>query len=347
MQSPLRGANQGLKGGCATAKLESVTGYVIGENMLELYQQTGKMALGSRLRQLSEALAAQAARVYPLYHVEIDPKWFPVFFMLRSGNSLSISVLADAIGHSHASVSKIVKEMTAAGLIANEKTPADGRINQVRLSDKAKQFVPNLQRQCDDAEAVVEELLQQSQHKLWEAISEVEYLLNEEDFYSRMKNKYSAGERHKIDLVEYRNSHREAFRDLNYDWIERHFTVEESDRAQLEAPREYILDKGGYIVMALYEGQAVGTCALIRHGNGSWELAKMAVSDVAKGKGIGYLLGMDIISKAREFGANKLFLESNTTLSPAINLYKKLGFKRIVGEPSPYARCNIQMEQEL
>ncbi len=34
---------------------------------------------------------------------------------------------------------------------------------------------------------------------------------------------------------------------------------------------------------------------------------------------------------------------SNAKLKPAINLYKKLGFKRIVGERSPYERCNIQM----
>jgi hypothetical protein len=28
-------------------------------------------------------------------------------------------------------------------------------------------------------------------------------------------------------------------------------------------------------------------------------------------------------------------------------LYYKLGFKKITGSPSPYERCNIQMEMEL
>ena len=91
--------------------------------MLEIYQQTGKMALGSRLRQLSETLSEQVAKVYKLYEVDIDPKWFPVFYMLKSGACLSISAIAEAIGHSHASVSKIVKEMTTAGLTASEKAP--------------------------------------------------------------------------------------------------------------------------------------------------------------------------------------------------------------------------------
>ena len=36
-----------------------------------------------------------------------------------------------------------------------------------------------------------------------------------------------------------------------------------------------------------------------------------------------------------------------TVLTPAINLYRKLGFVRVVGPPSPYARCNIRMELRL
>jgi len=84
--------------------------------MLKIYEETGKMALGSRLRQFGESLGAEAEKVYRLYGVEMDPKWFPVFFMLKEGSCLSITALAEAIGHSHASVSKIVKEMTKAGM---------------------------------------------------------------------------------------------------------------------------------------------------------------------------------------------------------------------------------------
>jgi GNAT superfamily N-acetyltransferase len=78
--------------------------------------------------------------------------------------------------------------------------------------------------------------------------------------------------------------------------------------------------------------------------DGSYELAKMAVSPEARGKNIGWLLGNAIIEKARSIGAHRLYLESNTILKPAISLYHKLGFKKITGPPSPYERANIQME---
>jgi hypothetical protein len=43
-------------------------------------------------------------------------------------------------------------------------------------------------------------------------------------------------------------------------------------------------------------------------------------------------------------GANRVYLGSNTQLRPAINLYTKLGFKKITGHASPYERADIHME---
>jgi len=311
--------------------------------MLKIYEQTGTMALGSRLRQLSESLAEQAARVYELYDVRIDPKWFPVFYLLKSGSCLPITAIAESIGHSHASVSKIAKEMTAAGILKSEKLEGDARVNQVCLTEQGKSLLPRFEQQTADMETVVEDLLRQSQNNIWEAISEFDYLLEERDLFARVKDLYVKRDQEQVELLDYSPTHADAFRELNYEWIRQNFEIEESDRAMLEEPEKYILARGGYIVIAKYQGEIVGTCALIRHDDKRMELAKMAVADSAKGKGIGWLLGQHCIDKAREWNFAQVFLESNTKLTPAINLYKKLGFKRIVGEPSPYERCNIQM----
>ncbi len=93
-------------------------------------------------------------------------------------------------------------------------------------------------------------------------------------------------------------------------------------------------------------GTASGNSQL---SNYDYELAKMAVSPKAQGKGVGWLLGKAIVEKAKSLGAKKLYLESNTILTPAINLYLKMGFKKIAGypTPSPYERSNIQMELDL
>lgn len=312
--------------------------------MLELYRQTGPMALGSRLRQLGEVLAEQSSRVHQLYQLGIDTKWFPVFFMLRNGDSLSISALAEAIGHSHASVSKIVKEMTQAGLVKSEKVPGDGRINRVCLTEEGASRLAAFEQQNEDVELVVEAMLQSCSNNLWQALEEFEQRLQEADFYGRVKQRYTSREALKIDIGDARPDELAAFTRLNYNWIEKYFEVEDSDRAALDAPREYVLDKGGVILMVRYEGKVAGTCALLRSNEDTCELAKMAVDDRYKGKGLGYQLGVAALDRARQMGARRVFLDSNTSLTAAINLYRKLGFQRMPAEPTPYARCNIQME---
>ncbi|MCP9749745.1 GNAT family N-acetyltransferase [Ferruginibacter sp. HRS2-29] len=152
-----------------------------------------------------------------------------------------------------------------------------------------------------------------------------------------------------VRIVEYQPEHKSAFRSLNEEWISTYFEMEETDYKALDHPEEYILSKGGKILVALYNDEPSGVCALIKMNDGKYdyELAKMAVSPKVQGKGIGWLLGQAVINAAKELGASKIYLESNTILKPAISLYYKLGFKKIVGHPTPYKRCNIQMELDL
>lgn len=152
-----------------------------------------------------------------------------------------------------------------------------------------------------------------------------------------------------IEIVPYQACYQVMFRSLNEEWIKNYFEMEESDYKALDNPQEYILDNGGHIFIALLENVPVGSCALIKmnSNNYDYELAKMAVSPKAQGKQIGFLLGKTALDKAKELGAKKIYLESNTKLKPAIGLYRKLGFKQIFGLPSPYQRCDIQMEYIL
>jgi len=150
-----------------------------------------------------------------------------------------------------------------------------------------------------------------------------------------------------ISIVDYDASHQKAFRDLNYEWIEKYFVIEDSDRKMLEDPQGFILDKGGAVLIALLGTEPVGTCALIKMDGEKYELAKMAVSPKAQGKKIGLLLGKATLEKAKELGGKVVYLETNSVLTPAINLYKKLGFLEVGGNDSPYARCDVQMEITL
>lgn len=135
-----------------------------------------------------------------------------------------------------------------------------------------------------------------------------------------------------------------AFHDINVEWISRYFAVEPKDRETLEHPREKILDPGGAIIMAVDGQEAIGCVALIMMDGVSVELAKMGVRPAAQGRGVGRKLIAAAIERAREMGARRVYLETNSALGPALKLYADAGFVRVVGPPSPYARADVQME---
>jgi DNA-binding MarR family transcriptional regulator/N-acetylglutamate synthase-like GNAT family acetyltransferase len=314
---------------------------------MEFYNKVGKMALGSRLRRLSEQLTDQAGQVYELYNIDMNPKWFPVFYALAEGEDKSIMQIAQEIGHSHPSVSTIVKEMLKSGVAQETPNKTDARKTFIRLTEKGNEINTRIQAQYADVNAAVENALNEGQYNIWKAIEEWEFLLEQKDLLKRVQDEKKLRESKDVQIVDYTSAYQSAFRELNVEWISQYFKMEESDYKALDHPDEYILNKGGHIFIALYNNEPIGACALIKMDNDMFELAKMAVSPKAKGKGIGYLLGLAGIEKARQLGAKKLYLESNTILKPAINLYHKLGFKKVNGIPSPYERCNIQMILEL
>ena len=313
------------------------------------FDRVGKLAIGSRLRFLHERVSNDAAQLYKQYGVTLKPKWFPVYYILSEDNKASITEIAREIGHSHPSVSNMVREMRQAGLVNETKDPNDGRRNLVSLTAQGKKIAEKIADQYEDVDRAVEVLLDQTTHNLWLAMEEFEYLLNNKSLYQRVLEQRKQREASKVEIVSYEPKYREAFKALNEEWIRAYFKMEEKDHRSLDHPKRYILDKGGHILVALYEGKTVGVCALMKmdHPEYDYELAKMGVSPETQGKGIGWILGQAVVDKARELGANKLYLESNTILKPAINLYRKLGFEKVAGRPSPYERANIQMELQL
>lgn len=314
---------------------------------MDFFDKTGTMALGSRLRLMATKVTDDATKIYELYQADFSPKWFPVFFVLATDGARTVTEIAAQIRHSQPSVTKIVKEMTKAGLLKDNLQVEDKRKNIVGLTEKGDALALQIIKvQGKDIEMAIDGIIAEASHNLWEALAEWEFLLEQKSLFKRVQEQKKLRESKRVQIVEYEPAYQSAFKSLNEEWISTYFEIEEADSKALDNPQGYILDKGGIILIALYDGEPMGTCALIRMNDPDYdfEVAKMAVSPKAQGKSIGWLLGQAIITKAKELGATSLYLESNTMLKPAINLYYKLGFKKVVGRPTPYQRCNIQME---
>jgi putative acetyltransferase len=151
-----------------------------------------------------------------------------------------------------------------------------------------------------------------------------------------------------METVDYRPELAGAFKALNEAWITQFFRLEPKDVEVLADPAGKIIAPGGHIVFVLEAGEAVGCCALIAMPDGGFEVAKMAVAEAHKGRGLGRVLMAACVERARATGAPRLYLETNSALAPALGLYRSFGFRVIEpAEPSPYARADVAMELRL
>ncbi|MBL8188353.1 MAG: GNAT family N-acetyltransferase [Acidobacteria bacterium] len=147
-----------------------------------------------------------------------------------------------------------------------------------------------------------------------------------------------------IEIVTYRPELRAAFEALNMTWLEAHSLLEPVDVEYLQNPETLILANGGQLFFALRDGTAIGTAAAIRVSENTVELAKLAVSPLAQGQGIGRRLSETVIEFARAQGATTVVLTSNTALVQAIRLYESMGFEhQPMPESVPYQTADVYM----
>ena len=148
-----------------------------------------------------------------------------------------------------------------------------------------------------------------------------------------------------INIINFQDNFEKDFYDLNIEWLEYFFQVEEYDYDVLSNSKKYIINKGGKIFFAETAGNIIGTVALMPTKNKLvFELTKMAVKPEYRNKGIGKKLLKKCIDYSKSNNYSSIILYSNKKLNNAIHLYRNFGFKEIKMEKkSPYLRANIKM----
>lgn len=151
----------------------------------------------------------------------------------------------------------------------------------------------------------------------------------------------------KVQIIPYREEFKEIFRNINYEWIEKYFEVTDLDRKAFDNPQIEIIDKEGFIFLAQYENQIVGSVALEKITNQQYALTRMGVNSGYQGKKIGQSLIETAIEKAKGLKLNVIVLYTNQNLISALNLYYKNGFKVVPLDYVPYKRATIKMELSI
>ncbi len=151
---------------------------------MNIIDESGILAISTRLQRLSEQLRKDGAMIYQSFDIDFEPKWFPVIFTLHHKKMLSVVEIANEIGYTHPSTISLLKELEKQKLIQSKKDKQDERRRLIILSPKGIELVEKMQPVWELVSKVLGEIAD-NKNNLLAAINEAEEKIAEQSFYQR------------------------------------------------------------------------------------------------------------------------------------------------------------------
>ena len=155
----------------------------------DFIKELGYKALDSRLKRISDRMSHDIRKLYKELDVDVEPNWYLVFMLLQKTDKVSISYIAEHLGHAHPSIVVIVKKMTEKGYLETLQDNKDKRKQIISLSEKAKTLIPKLEILWDSCEKAIFNIIGKDLSVL-KYLDNIDFELQKTSFHNRFKQEY-------------------------------------------------------------------------------------------------------------------------------------------------------------
>ncbi|MBX9724255.1 MAG: MarR family transcriptional regulator, partial [Candidatus Obscuribacterales bacterium] len=183
--------------------------------MMDYLSQLGSLALGSRLKRLSERLNLEVAAIYQQKEFSFEPRWFPVFHFLGQNGENAITDIARAIDVTHPAVNQVASEMLSAGIIVQVASASDKRRRLLSLSKKGQKIFDEMESSWRLIRMSINQAIEESSHDIVTAIQSLEQSLDKADLPSRFAQNEELLKNATVEIIEFDPAYRDDFRLLN------------------------------------------------------------------------------------------------------------------------------------
>jgi DNA-binding MarR family transcriptional regulator/N-acetylglutamate synthase-like GNAT family acetyltransferase len=315
------------------------------------YMKTlASLSLGSRLKRLSDQLFTEVSIVYEQMGLTLNPSYFLLLNLINKIGPIGITQAAEYLAVTHPAVSKLANKMVKEGYLIKNPHPTDKRASQLSLTKQSLQVIQHATPIWQALKKNLDYLESLQETPLLDAIDQFENSLKQLSLAQLVLQDLKKSVQD-ITVIHWHSDYKDDFKLLNMNWLNSEFNGEltNNDKQAIEHPESYYLAQGGYLFFAKQGNKIIGCIALKPISDDCYELSKMAVCPEIQGYGVGRLLLLTALNKARDLQIKKISLETNSKLLRAMALYQHFGFtqmKHPKGQ-SDYARADVYMELAL
>ena len=160
----------------------------------DLMSELGALALGSRLKRLSDALVQDVSRVYESVDTQFEPRWFPVFVYLYRQGPTSITELARGLGVSHPGINKPANELIEAKLAAPYRDRNDKRKRVLALTSIGREKYQKLEPMWLAVREAMQSAIDEGGGEFLQELEQLESSLNQKSFLERFRDQVQLSE---------------------------------------------------------------------------------------------------------------------------------------------------------
>lgn len=213
-------------------------------------------------------------------------------------------------------LSRLLRKLEADGLVEVRRSEHDSRVRTARLTPDGTAERRLLDRRSDDlARSLIAPLTERQRSRLVEAASTVERLLTAALVQVGIENPASSDGQYCIGQY--------------FNELDTRFDDGFDPALSISADVNELIDPAGVLLVARLRDEPIGCGALKFHGAEPAEIKRMWVSQSARGLGLGRRLLSELETIATERDTDTVRLETNKSLTEAINLYRSSGYTEV------------------
>jgi DNA-binding MarR family transcriptional regulator/GNAT superfamily N-acetyltransferase len=222
-------------------------------------------------------------------------------------------------------LSRLLRSLESDGLVAVQRSGADGRVRTARLTARGLAERAELDERSDELAAAILAPLDAGQRaRLTAAMAEVERLLVASSV--------------RVACCSPRRPDAQRCLRAYFGELARRFDGGFDPARSISADDAELTPPAGLFLIATLHAEPVGCGALKFHPGAPAEIKRMWVSPSARGLGLGRRLLAELEDRARARGVRTVRLETNRTLHEAVGLYRAAGYREVAAfNDEPYA----------
>ncbi len=307
---------------------------------MDLISDLGALALGSRLKRLSDRMMKSVSEIYKSSGVDFESKWFPIFYLLSQQGEKGIMEIAEILHITPPGVIQIAKEMEKAGWVVSVKSGTDGRKRHLKLTEKAWHQLPHLEEMWVSFKENNEKIIRASQHNILLAMQEIEDFLDMNDFKRQYYETFDELKQTRIAIQPFEEKYQQQVEAMVLGIQNGEFNLGLTAQRQpdLHNLKAFYNDRGNWLWVATNtKDEVVGTIGLERLNNHQAVLRKMFIKKEYRGKTIGLAqkLFEILLMEAKQQHFKEILLDTPLVTHAAHRFYERNGFELISNDSVP------------